>query len=75
MNDDTHVWTGTLFWIRRNGRLGGWVGRNENHQDLRLQWYGRTAGTADAPAIRAEFETEQAAKDFVAFMATVEHPK
>jgi hypothetical protein len=76
MNDkNRYVWDRNLFWINKGHRLGGWVGKSENPQDPLLQWYGRTAGTADAPAIRAEFETEQAAQDFVTFISTTENPK
>ncbi|MFM7008075.1 MAG: hypothetical protein ACKO0Z_01875 [Betaproteobacteria bacterium] len=72
---ETHVWDGGLFWIHKGSRLGGWVGRSENPKDPSLVWYGRTSGTAEAPVVRAEFETEQAAKDFVTFICTVEYPK
>lgn len=75
--DDEHryVWDKSLFWISEGHRLGGWVGKVDNPTDPLLQWYGRTAGTQDNPLIRAEFETEQAARDFVTFICTTENPK
>jgi hypothetical protein len=65
MNEPT--WKGTILW--KGNAVVGWVGQIGIGTDL---WYGRTAGTNDVPFIRGEFEIEQAAKDFVMFLASTQ---
>jgi hypothetical protein len=60
-------WNGNMLW--RGRKVYGWVGRTENVEN---PWYGRTAGTKAVPFIRGEFEIEQAAKDFVMFLASTQ---
>lgn len=69
MNDTTE-WRGPILW-RRSAVLG-WVGKCDTPE---TPWYGRTAGSLETPFIRAEFETEQAAKDFVLFLASTRETK
>jgi len=64
MNDPT--WKGTVLF--GGNRVLGWVGYESN----RAIWYGRTAGTADLPFIRGEFDNEQSARDFVMFLASTQ---
>jgi hypothetical protein len=66
MNEPT--WKGTILW--KGNAVVGWVGANGTNPEN--PWYGRTAGTKEAPCIRAEFEIEQAAKDFVMFLASTQ---
>jgi hypothetical protein len=64
------TWNVNMLW--RGRRVLGWIGRSDSVEN---PWYGRTAGTKEVPFIRAEFEIEQAAKDFVMFLAsTQENP-
>ena len=66
MNELT--WRGTALF--RGNKVLGWVG--QVGLDATSSWYGRTAGTVDVPFIRGEFEIEQAAKDFVMFLASTQ---
>jgi hypothetical protein len=59
-------WRGTVLF--GGNRVLGWVGYELN-RDI---WYGRTAGTADLPFIRGEFDNEQSARDFVMFLASTQ---
>lgn len=60
-------WRGTVLF-RRTSVLG-WIG-----YDLTFKfWYARTAGTIDRPTVRAEFDNEQSARDFLQFITTVEN--
>ncbi len=65
---DELIWKGTVLF--RGNKVLGWVGANGMNPEN--PWYGRTAGTADLPFIRGEFEIEQAAKDFVMFLASTQ---
>jgi hypothetical protein len=60
-------WEGTVLF--RGNKVLGWVGQVGLGGAI---WYGRTAGTADLPFIRGEFEIEQAARDFVMFLASTQ---
>jgi hypothetical protein len=66
MNELT--WRGTVLF--RGNKVLGWVG--QVGLGATSIWYGRTAGTADLPFIRGEFEIEQAARDFVMFIASTQ---
>jgi hypothetical protein len=59
-------WKGTVLF--RGTKVLGWVGYELNREI----WYGRTAGTQDVPFIRGEFGIEQAARDFVMFLASTQ---
>jgi hypothetical protein len=61
-------WAGTVLF--RGSRVLGWVG--QVGLGVTSIWYGRTAGTKDVPFIRGEFEIEQAARDFVMFLASTQ---
>jgi len=61
-------WKGTILW--KGDKVLGWVGTNSMSPEN--PWYGRTAGTKEVPFIRGEFEIEQAAKDFVMFVASTQ---
>jgi hypothetical protein len=65
---DELTWRDTVLW--RGRRVVGWVGRVDGYTPS--IWYGRTAGTVDLPFIRGEFEIEQAARDFVMFLASTQ---
>jgi hypothetical protein len=60
-------WQGSILW--RGGAVIGWVGKSDSPD---TPWYGRTAGLKELPFVRAEFEIEQAAKDFVTFLASTQ---
>jgi hypothetical protein len=60
-------WRGTVLF--RGNKVLGWVGQVGLGNAI---WYGRTAGTVDLPFIRGEFEIEQAARDFVMFLASTQ---
>lgn len=60
-------WAVNMLW--RGRRVVGWIGHSDS---IDTPWYGRTAGTKEVPFIRAEFEIEQAAKDFVMFLASTQ---
>lgn len=64
---DELTWRGTVLF--RGNKVLGWVGFSADPEN---PWYGRTAGTKAAPCVRAEFEIEQAAKDFVMFLASTQ---
>lgn len=61
------VWKANMLWQGR--QVKGWIGHNDSIEN---PWYGRTAGSKEVPFIRAEFEIEQAAKDFVMFLASTQ---
>ena len=61
-------WRGTVLF--RGNKVLGWVGMVGGYTPS--IWYGRTAGTVDLPFIRGEFEVEQAARDFVMFLASTQ---
>jgi hypothetical protein len=65
---DEPTWKGTVLF--RGNKVLGWVGTVGGY--IPSIWYGRTAGTNDLPFIRGEFEIEQAAKDFVMFLASTQ---
>lgn len=60
-------WAGVVRYHR--GRVLGWVG----YDSAKAVWYARTSGTRTHPTARGEFDNEQAARDFLQFITSVEN--
>lgn len=60
-------WKGHVLF--RGNRVLGWV----NYVPAPQYWYARTAGTIDNPMVRAEFDNEESARDFLMFLANSEN--
>ncbi len=67
--DEKFVWVNNVLWHANSPTVAGWV-----DYDLASQfWYARTAGTVNHPVVRAEFDNEEAARDFLMFIANSEN--
>lgn len=63
-------WEKNMLWFADGRHIAGWVDYDYTNQF----WYARTAGTIDNPVVRAEFDNEQSARDFLQFITSVENP-
>jgi hypothetical protein len=61
-------WDKNILWFADGRRIAGWVDYDFANQF----WFARTAGTLTNPPVRAEFDNQEAARDFLMFIANSE---
>lgn len=70
MSDEKFRWgKNGILWYANSMKIAGWV----NYVPAPQYWYARTAGTIDNPMVRAEFDNEESARDFLMFLANSEN--